>query len=133
MKPSVFKNPAVVFVALILALETLVIGAITGFLVFEVLTQRPDSLSTAIGLVVLVALAFVWIAATTITFIRGNASSRGSALVWQVLQAALGLASNQGLFARPDIGSALLIPALAVMGVLLFSKNINKHFGVGES
>jgi hypothetical protein len=132
MKPSVFTIPAVFFVALILALETLGVAVLTGFLVFEVVTENPDSMATAIGLVVVVGLALVWIGATTVAFLRGKASSRGSAVVWQVLQAALGIASNQGLFARPDVGSALLLPAIAVIGVLLFSKNINKHFGIDE-
>jgi len=132
MKPSALRNPAALFVGVILTLEALGMAAITAFLVVELLTENPDSYASAIGLIVLAVLALIWISATTIAFVRGKASARGSALVWQVLQGALGIASNQGLFARPDVGSALLLPAIAVVAMLLFSKSINKHLGVSE-
>jgi hypothetical protein len=132
MKPSAFRNSAAIFVGIILTLEALGMAAITAFLAIEVLTENPDSYASAIGLIVLAVLALIWISATTIAFVQGKASARGSALVWQVLQGALGIASNQGLFARPDVGSALLLPAIAVVAMLLFSKNINKHLGVSE-
>jgi len=132
MKPSALRNPAALFVTVILTLEALGMVAITSFLFFEVLTENPDSYASAIGLIVLAVLALIWISATTIAFVQGKASARGSALVWQVLQGAIGIASNQGLFARPDVGSALLLPAIAVVAMLLFSKNINKHLGVSE-
>jgi hypothetical protein len=133
MKPSVFRTPSVLFVTLVLALETLAMAAIVGFLVFQLVSEVPDSLPTALGLIIAGVLALGWIAVTTVGFVRGRASSRGSAVVWQVLQAAVGIASNQGLFARPDLGSALLVPAVLVVALLLFSKNINAHLGVDES
>jgi len=129
MKSSAFRRPAVAFVAVILALETLAVTGITGLLVWEILTETPDSMASAIGLLLIVTGAMVWIAITTVGFIRGRSSSRGSALVWQVLQAAVGIASNQGLFARPDIGGALLVPALAVIALLLFSRSVSEHLG----
>jgi hypothetical protein len=133
MKPSIFKLPAVLFVALVLVLETLATAAITGLVVWEITTATPDSMASAIGLAVLVVGALAWIAVTTIGFIRGKASSRGSALVWQILQAALGVASNQGVFARPDIGGALLVPALVVIALLLFSKTVSNHLGTASA
>jgi hypothetical protein len=132
MKPSVFKKPAVAFVAAILTLETLAATGVTGLLVWDIATQTPDSVSSAVALVLMVAGATLWIALTTIAFIRGRSSSRGSALVWQVLQAALGMASNQGVFARPDIGGALLVPALAAIALLLFSRSVSEHLGTRE-
>jgi hypothetical protein len=132
MKPSVFKSAAVAFVAVILILETLAVVAISGLLGWELATSTPDSMASAIGLLVMVLLAAAWIGFTTVSFIRGAASSRGSALVWQVLQASLGIASNQGLFARPDIGGALLVPALVVIALLLFSGSVSRHLGTGK-
>lgn len=120
------------FVAFILALETLAVLGVTGLLVWEFQTETPDSMGSAIGLVVMGVLATGWIAFTTVSFIQGKASSRGSALVWQVLQGALGIASNQGLFARPDIGGALLVPALVVIAVLMFSSSVSAHLGSRE-
>lgn len=120
-------------VAAILSLEALAAIAVTALLVCELGAGSADSTSTAIGLVVMSAGAALWITATVIGFVRGRSFSRGSALVWNVLQAALGIASNQGFFARPDIGSALLIPALVVIAMVLFSKPISRHLGADES
>jgi len=133
MKSSAARSAPVIAVAILLALEALAAIALTAALVYELFTGPADSTSTAIGLVVMVAIAAVWIGATAIAFIRGTSFSRGSALVWNALQAALGIASNQGIFARPDIGSALLIPAIAVIAMLLFSKQISRHIGAAES
>lgn len=124
--------PSAVVVAVILGLETLLAAALTGFLVYEVFVETADSLSSALGLVVIAALGTAWIGATTVGFIRRKSFARGSALVWQVLQGAVGIASNQGLFARPDIGSGLLIPAIVVVVLLLFSKPVKLHLGIDE-
>jgi hypothetical protein len=127
MNPSAFRAPAVAIVALVLVAETLVLLGLSGFLAFQLAVDPPDSMASAVGLVVITVVATAWIAATTIGFFHGKSFARGSALVWQVLQAAVGLASNQGLFARPDIGSGLLIPAMVVLALLLFSKPVQQH------
>lgn len=132
MNPSAFRTPAVIVVALILVAETLVLLGLSGFLAFQVAVDTPDSMASAVGLVVITVIAAAWISATTIGFFQGKLFARGSALVWQVLQAAIGLASNQGLFARPDIGSGLFVPALVALALLLFSPSISTHLGAGR-
>jgi hypothetical protein len=129
MNPSAFRAPAVAIVALVLVAETLVLLGLSGFLIYQIAAEIPDSLASAVGLVVITVIATAWIAATTIGFFQGKSFVRGSALVWQVLQAAVGLASNQGLFARPDIGSFLFVPALVALALLLFSPPVSKHLG----
>jgi hypothetical protein len=132
MNPSAFKAPAVLVVALILVAESLILLGLCGFLIYQLAVGIPDSLASAVGLVFITVIATAWIAATTIGFFRGTSFARGSALVWQVLQAAVGLASNQGLFARPDIGSGLFIPALVALALLLFSPSVSKHLGTAR-
>lgn len=132
MKSSGSFAPSAIFVAVVLGIETLLALALAVFLGYEVLAGQPDSLASAVGLLVMALMATAWIGATTVGFIRGKSYARGSALVWQVLQGALGLASNQGLFARPDIGSGLLIPAIVVLALLLFSKPVKLHLGIDE-
>jgi hypothetical protein len=132
MNPSAFRTPAVIVVALVLVAETLVLLGLSGFLIYQLVVDSPDSLASAVGLVVITLIATAWIAATTIGFFRGKSFARGSALVWQVLQAAVGLASNQGLFARPDIGSGLFVPALVALALLLFSPSVSKHLGTAR-
>ena len=132
MNPSAFRTPAVIVVALVLVAETLVLLALSAFLAYQLAVDPPDSVASAIGLVVITVIATAWIAATTIGFFQGKSFARGSALVWQVLQAAVGLASNQGLFARPDIGSGLFLPALVALALLLFSPSVSKHMGTAR-
>ena len=129
MNPSAFRTPAVLMVALILVAETLVLLGLSGFLIYQLVVDTPDSIASAIGLVLITLAATAWIAVTTFGFVQGRAFARGSAVVWQVLQGAVGLASNQGLFARPDIGSGLFVPALVALALLLFSPSVSKHLG----
>jgi hypothetical protein len=117
-------------VALLLVAETLVLLGLSGLLMYQIAVETPDSLASAVGLVLITFAAAAWITTTTIGFVQGKSFARGSAVVWQVLQGAVGLASNQGLFARPDIGSALFVPALVALALLLFSPSVSKHVGL---
>ena len=130
MNPSAFKSPAVLIVAFVLAAETLLLLGLAGYLVCQLVVDSPDSIASAVGLVLITFAAAAWIGLTAIGFAQGKSFARGSAVAWQVLQSAVGLASNQGLFARPDIGSALFVPALVVLALLLFSPSVSKHFGL---
>ncbi len=132
MNPSAFRTPAVLVVALILVVETFVLLGLSGFLIYRLVVDTPDSIASAIGLVLIAMATTAWIGVTTIGFVQGRAFARGSALVWQVLQAAVGLASNQGLFARPDIASGLLVPALVALALLLFSPSVSMHLGTAR-
>jgi hypothetical protein len=132
MNSSAFRTPAVSVVALVLVAETLVLLGLSGFLICQLAVDTPDSIASAVGLVVITVIATAWIAGTTIGFFEGKSFARGSGMVWQVLQAAVGLASNQGLFARPDIGSGLFVPALVALALLLFSPSVSKHLGTAR-
>ena len=132
MNPSAFKAPAVLVVALILVAESLVLSGLLGFLIYQLVVDSPDSVASAVGLALITFAAAAWITTTAIGFVQGKSFARGSAVVWQVLQAAVGLASNQGLFARPDIGSGLFLPALVAIALLLFSPSVSKHLGTAR-
>ena len=129
MNPSAFKSPAVVLVAIVLAAESLVLLGLTVFLVYEVVADEPDSIASGIGLALITLAATAWITATTGGYLRGKSFARGPAVVWQVLQAAVGLAGNQGVFARPDIASGLFVPALIALALLLFSPAASRQLG----
>jgi mannose/fructose/N-acetylgalactosamine-specific phosphotransferase system component IID len=132
MKTPAFPPLAVVVVSVILVAEALLLTGLFGYLAYASATNQADSSASALGLVVMAALATIWVAITAISFIRGKAGSRGPAIVWQVLQGAVGIASNQGLFARPDIGSGLLIPAILVVALVLFSKPVSRNLGTSD-
>ncbi|MGV8851237.1 MAG: hypothetical protein ACOH1M_01560 [Rhodoglobus sp.] len=121
-KPSKM-HPNVVVLALIIFLESGVLFAALGYLIFELSSETPQSYPSAIALSVLTALAAVWVAVIAISVLRHQAWIRGAAVVWQVLQISVAIGSFQGIFARPDVGWLLLIPAIAVL-VLLFTKPV---------
>jgi hypothetical protein len=129
MDSSAFRTPAVLVVALILVAEALVLLGLSGYLAHQLVVHGPDSVASALGLVLITLASAAWITTTAIGFVQGKPFARGSAVVWQILQGAVGLASNQGLFARPDIVSGLFVPALIALALLLFSPSVSKHLG----
>ncbi len=116
---------------LLLLISTLQAVALSGFAIFlvvELFIANPDSWASAIFLT-LIALGFaggLW--AITRGLWQGRSPARSASLVWQVLQLALGLASDDGVFARFDIAAVLIVPAVVAMALLLFSTNLRRHF-----
>jgi hypothetical protein len=116
-------HPVVITLAVLLFAECALLTAATFYLVVELLVATPDSYASAIALTVLSAIAALWLGVIGANVLRGRPWTRGAAVVWQVLQIAVAIGCFQGLFARPDIGWALLVPALVVL-VLLFTKPV---------
>lgn len=117
------RSPLVHLVVTLLWLECAALAAVTVFLLVELLVATPGSYASAIALAVIALIAAVWLAAIAVNLGRQRAWTRGAAIVWQVLQIAIAVGSLQGPAARPDIGIALLLPAVAVI-VLLFTKPV---------
>ena len=104
---------ALVVVSALLILEAAAVVGLLVWLIVDLLTLQPSSYATAIALIVLVAIAAA-------SFRRAS-WSRASAIVWQILQLSIAVGAFQGLFARPDIGWVLLVPAITVIGLLLWT------------
>lgn len=118
------RRPALLIaLAVILGAECALLVAATLWLVFELIVDVPASLASALALTVLTAIAAGWLAILTVNTLRGAPWVRGGIVVWQVLQIAVAIGCFQGFFARPDIGWALLIPAIAAL-VLLFTRPV---------
>lgn len=114
--------PLRVLVGVLLA-EAIGLAGLTAFLLFEILTEVPDSYAAAVGITVLAAIATLWLVVIAVNTLRGFAWVRGAIVTVQVLQIAVAIGSFQGLFARTDIGWLLLVPAVAVLA-LLFSRPV---------
>jgi hypothetical protein len=113
----------------IVSLQAAALTAVSLLLLWATITQRSDSLSSAIALDLIVLIFAIGMIIVALGVIRGKPAARSGAFVWQVLQMALGLASNDGsVFARPDIASALLIPAVVAIVLILFNKGVKAHF-----
>ena len=120
-EPRVSRRPAqLLLLVVLLALESAVLVAVACYLVVELLVARPDSIATAIALLVLDLLAAVWVGTMAVHTLRGRSWIRSGAITWQVLQIAVGIGSFQAPFSRPDIGWLLVLPAAAVI-ILLFT------------
>jgi hypothetical protein len=117
------RHPYLVVLALIIFLESAVLVAALGYLIFELGNEEPQSYPSAVALTVLTAIAAIWVAVIGINVLRRQPWIRGAAVVWQVLQISVAIGSFQGVFARPDIGWLLLIPAIIVL-VLLFTRPV---------
>ena len=68
-------------------------------LLIELLVARPTSYASAIALTVLAFIAAAWLGAIVVGALRGQAWIRGAAIVWQVLQFAVGAGAVTGSFA----------------------------------
>jgi hypothetical protein len=103
----------------LLAAEFALVAVLAVTLVVELLVARAASLPSAIALTVLALIAAFWLGAIVIGALRGRAWIRGAAIVWQVLQFAVGAASITGQFAQPAWGWPLVITALVAFALLM--------------
>lgn len=112
-----------VALAVMLFIEAGFLGVVAVFLLFELATEVPTSLASAIGILVLVLVAAVWLVVVGVGALHAKPWVRAAALTWQILQLAIAVGSFQGLFARDDIAWFLLVPAVIVIA-LLFSRSV---------
>ncbi|WGD36940.1 hypothetical protein [Lysinibacter sp. HNR] len=113
-RPTRWRAPVV-----ILFLQTFLMLVVTAWFFFELLTDNPDSFSSAVALFVLIVLGTVWVAATAVGLLRSASWARGSAVTIQILQIAVAIGSFQGQFAQPLIGWILLLSAVVALILLV--------------
>ncbi|WP_290473543.1 MULTISPECIES: hypothetical protein [unclassified Leifsonia] len=123
MPGSATRPPALLALAVILFLEAALVTGLAVWLLIDLLTLTPEYLTTAIAIFVLTALAAVWVIVTAVGILRKRAWARASTVTIQILQIAVAVGCFQGLVARPDLGWALLIPAI-VAGVLALTPSV---------
>jgi len=107
----------------LLAAEFALMLAVAIGLLLELLIDRPTSYASGIALTVLAFVAVAWLGAIIVGALRGQAWTRGAAIVWEVLQFAIGAGSVTGQFASPAIGWPLILVALVAF-LLLFTKPV---------
>ena len=112
---------ALAVVSVLLFLEAAVVSALVVWLVVDLVSLEPSSFVTAIALIALVVIGAIWVWAVAFASLRRAPWSRAAAIVWQVLQLSVAIGAFQGLFARADVGWALLVPAITIIGLLLWT------------
>jgi len=117
------RHPALIAFAVILFAEAALLIAATVYLLVELFIATPSSLTSALALLVLTAIAAVWLTVVAVNSLRGRSWVRAAALTWQALQIAIAIGCFQGVFAQPLIGWLLLVPAV-IAGILALSKPV---------
>jgi len=122
-RATVRRPRALLLLTTILFAEAGLLWAAVVWLILELLTETPTSLASAVAILVLVLIAAIWVTAIAINSLRRRSWIRGAAVTWQLVQIAVAVGSFQGLYARPDLGWALLLPSVVVL-VLLFQRPV---------
>jgi hypothetical protein len=118
------RRPPLLYVLVtLLFAEAALLFCAAIYLVIEIVVGAPGSFVSALALAICALLAGAGMTAVARAALAGRAWSRGAAVVWQVLQIAVAVSAFTGDGARPDIGIALLVPALAVL-LLLFTRSV---------
>lgn len=123
------KHPAVLTVAALCALESLGLWAVTVVLIVDTVSQPANSMGGAIMLDAIAGLTAAATSVAVVAFWRGSGAVRGGIIVWQVMQAGVGIASAQGIEARWDIAVALIVPATVVTIFVLFRREVSRFLG----
>jgi hypothetical protein len=117
------RSRAMVGLLVVLALEFAAVAVVTVVLLVELFTAPATSVASGIALVVLAAIAALWLGSLLVGLWHGRSWVRSGIVVWQVLQGALAIGAFQGVFRVPAVGWALLLPALIVI-TLVLSKSV---------
>ncbi|MCS5716566.1 hypothetical protein N1027_00265 [Herbiconiux sp. CPCC 205763] len=120
-RPELPKRPALlVLLAVIVGAEALVMAGVVLWLVVELMTVRPTSYETAVAILVLAAIAAVFLGFVAVHILRARSWTRAATLTWQLLQVVIAIGCFQGMVATPTIGWYLLLPAVLAI-ILLFT------------
>jgi hypothetical protein len=107
----------------VLFFEAAVLAVVSGLLIYDLVAEVPTSFASAVGILILVVFAAVWLVFVGVGALHARPWVRAAALTWQVLQLAIAIGSFQGAFARDDIAWFLLVPAVIVIA-LLFTRSV---------
>lgn len=102
-----------------LGAELLGVAALAVILVVDLIALPLAALETAIALLVLTVLLTVALGAALAGVWRGRGWARAAAVVYQVLQFAVGVGALQGVFAQPNWGWPLILVAVAGFVMLI--------------
>ncbi len=113
-------RPALFWLLIVLiTAEFLAVAVVTVGLIVDLFVSRPESYAAGIAVIVMAIVAAVWLGFIVTAALKGRAWMRGASIVWQVLQFAIGIGCFQGLTATPVVGWLLVVPAVAVVVLLM--------------
>ena len=118
------RRPALLWVLIgILAVEFLTVAALGVASIVLLVGGASGDIGSGTALSVVIVLAAIGLGATVVGALRGQAWMRAAAIVWQVLQVAVGVGALQGAVAQPVYGWPLIGVAVVAF-VLLFTRPV---------
>jgi hypothetical protein len=118
------QRPVLLWVlASLLTLEFLLVAVLAVLSIVSVGEGGSGNVGSGIALAVIVVIAAVWLGAMVIGTLRRQAWIRAAAIVWQIIQLAIGIGVLVGPDAQPLLGWPLVAVAVAAF-ILLFTPTI---------
>ena len=113
------RRPVVlVLLAIVLGMECALLLVVSIYLLVSLVVETPAFVAMAVAELVLALLATLWLAVLSAQALRRRPWVRAAAMMWQIVQLAIGVSNLQGEYARPDIGWLLIVPAAAGIWLL---------------
>lgn len=118
------RRPALLWVLSgLLTIEFLGVAVLAVSLLVETVTAQTATFGAGVALTIVALLAAAWLGAIVVGTVTGRAWIRAAAIVWQVIQVAVGVGALQGQVAQPVWGWPLIALA-ALVFLLLFTKPV---------
>jgi hypothetical protein len=119
-----------IVLAIVVGVEAIGMIGITVLLLVSIVGARAGSfdVTSSVALAVGAALAAVGLVLVAWGILRERKWTRPAALVWQLVQILVGLDAFQGVGARPDLGTLLLVPGVIAL-ILLFTPRVSERLG----
>ncbi len=118
------RRPALLWLLIVLLAAEFVLVAVLAVVSVVLLTSGASGdLTSGVALAIVIVLAAIGLGATVVGAIRGRSWIRAAAIVWQVVQVAVGIGALQGAVAQPVYGWPLIAVAVVAF-ILLFTKPV---------
>jgi hypothetical protein len=118
---SLRRPASLTALGVIVSAEALVMVGLVVWLGIETALAQPEYLVTAIAILVLAAIAALFLVFVAIGTFRMQPWTRSATLVWQIFQVVAAIAAFQGIIGSANVGWFLLVPAIVAV-ILLFSR-----------
>ncbi|WP_378147396.1 hypothetical protein ACFJGV_05345 [Cnuibacter sp. UC19_7] len=115
------RPPSITALGIIVSIEALVMVGLVVWLGIEIAAAQSEYLVTALAILVLAAIAALFLVLVAIGTFRMQMWTRSATLVWQIFQVVAAIAAFQGIIGSAAIGWFLLIPAVLAV-ILLFTR-----------
>ncbi len=116
-------RPLLWLLIVLLAAEFVLVAVLAVVSVVLLTSGASGDLTSGVALAIVIVLAAIGLGATVVGAIRGRSWIRAAAIVWQVVQVAVGIGALQGAVAQPVYGWPLIAVAVVAF-ILLFTKPV---------